>query len=317
MALKTKALKSLLTLLRLLQLLCSALILGIYSYFLAVLADRDLPIATWKQAVEGISGAAVLYLIFAVLLTCFLGGKGFFASLAILLDILFAGAFIAIAVLTRDGVDSCRGIVETPLGNGPVNSGDPGYGEKGFGFGSDNNATYAPNLGTACRLNKTVFAVAIIGAVLFLISALIQFLLARHHRREKRYGPSPDNNYTSGKTGRKFWVRKPKTTHDAELGTVNGTTTTHATHTSPAMTHSTTPAVGLATDGHHHDIRPSGDTGYTGSTVAPPGSHYNKYEGQFQPQEPTTHIGYYTAPTGTAVNPYGYDNTTRGTATNY
>ncbi len=158
------ALKSLQTILYGLTFICAALILGIYSYFLAVLADRSLPIAVWKQAVEGISGFAVLYLIFAVILTCFLGGIGFFAFLAIVLDILFVGAFIALAVLTRDGVDSCRGQVETPIGNGPANSGDPGYGRNGFGFGSDNNATYAPDLGFACRLNKVAFAAAIIGA---------------------------------------------------------------------------------------------------------------------------------------------------------
>lgn len=310
------ALKLLQTLLYLLLFICAAVILGIYSYFLSVLADRDLPIASWKQAVEGISGAAVLYLIFAILLTCFLGGKSFFAFLAIVLDILFAGAFIAIAVLTRDGVDSCTGFVETPLGDGPADSGEEGYGANGFGFGEDNNATYAPNLRTACRLNKAVFAAAIAGAVLFLISALVQALLGRHHRREKRYGPSPTNGYTSGRTGRKFWVRKPqKTTHDPEVamathGTTNGTT--HTTHT----THTTTPATGgLATDGPL-DVRPSGDTAYTGSTVSPPNASYNKYETS-APYTTPTQTAYYNATSGVSANPYGYDNNTRTTATNY
>ncbi len=155
-----------------------------------------------------------------------------------------------------------------------------------------------------------------IHSFLFLVSAIVQIWLGRHHRREKRYGPSPSNNYTSGKTGRKFWVRKPKTTttthHDTEKGHVHGahsaTTTTATTTTAPLV------AGGIGSDGHH-DIRPSGDTGYTGSTMAPPNSHYNKYEGPTN--SVPTHTGYYSAPTGTAVNPYGYDNTTRGTATNY
>lgn len=63
--------------------LCAAVILGIYSYFLATLADRNAFIANWVKAVEGISGAAVLYTIFAVVLTCCLGGISFFAFLAI------------------------------------------------------------------------------------------------------------------------------------------------------------------------------------------------------------------------------------------
>merc|ERR1712232_1202560 len=64
--------------LRILQFCCAGIALGIYSYFLSVLADRDLPIATWKKAVEGIVGAAVLYTIIAILLVLFLGGKTFF-----------------------------------------------------------------------------------------------------------------------------------------------------------------------------------------------------------------------------------------------
>lgn len=310
------ALKLLQTTLYALLFICAAIILGIYSYFLAVLADRDLPIAAWKQAIEAISGAAVLYLIFAVILTCFLGGKTFFAFLAIVLDILFAGAFIAIAVLARDGADSCRGFVETPLGDGPADSGEVGYGDNGFGFGDRKNATYAPNLEVACRMNKVVFAVAIIGAILFLISALVQLFLGRQHKKEKRYGPSPTNGYTSGKNSRKFWVRKPKktTTHDAELGTVGNGTTHHHTHTTHGTT--TTATGGLATDGPL-EVRPSGDTAYTGSTMAAPNSTYNKYQQTTPTYTTPEQTTYYAAPTGTAVNPYGYDNTTRGTATQY
>jgi hypothetical protein len=137
---------------------CAAIILGIYSYFLSVLADRDIHISQTLQAVEGISGAAVLYTIFAVLLTCFLGGKAFFALLGIILDILFAGAFIALAVLTRDGAKSCSGRVTTPLGNGPSNA------KEGFRGNNQNQITYAVSLGTACRMNTACFAVAIAGA---------------------------------------------------------------------------------------------------------------------------------------------------------
>jgi hypothetical protein len=160
MAFGGAALKALQTLLYALEFCCAAIILGIYSYFLSVLADRDVPIYTWAKAVEGLSGAAVLYTIFAVLLTCFLGGKAFFAFLGILFDLLFTGAFIALAVLTRDGSKSCSGRVKTPLGTGLSSAKQ--------GFGSANNKgdqyTYAVSLGTACTMNKACFAVAIAGA---------------------------------------------------------------------------------------------------------------------------------------------------------
>lgn len=105
-----------------------------------------------------------MYTIFAIILTCCLGGKSFFAFLAIVLDVLLCGAFIAIAIMTRDGTRSCSGNnVRSPLGSGA--SGDKaGYGNGGFGTGSNQNVTYAASYGFACRLNKVCFAVAVIGA---------------------------------------------------------------------------------------------------------------------------------------------------------
>ncbi|KAK3713646.1 hypothetical protein LTR37_008340 [Vermiconidia calcicola] len=220
--------------------LCAAIILGIYSYFLSVLADRNLRIPTWEKAVEGISGAAVLYLICAVVLTCILGGVSFFAFLAIVLDVLFFAGMIAIAVMTRDGADSCKGNVQTPLGNGAASQ-DNNFGTNGFGGDQGENITNSAHLGLACRLNTVVFAVAIIAALLFLVTAAMQVLLVRHHKKEKRYGPSPSNNYTSGYgSKRKFGFGRKKaatgtTTKDPEAG--NGEmapvqdTPYHNTHT--------------------------------------------------------------------------------------
>jgi hypothetical protein len=140
---------------------------------------------------------------------------------------------------------------------------------------------------------------------LFLFSALTQLWLARHHQREKRYGPSPKNNYTSGSGGSWFKRRRAakagKTTahKDAELGAVGG--------------------AGLAAHHLQHAdaVRTSHETGYTGTTA---GGTYTgeKYENTHAPAQPAipTNGGYYTGPTGTSVNPYGYDNTARP-ATNY
>lgn len=153
------------TLLYAIEFCCAGIILGIYSYFLAVLSNHKLPIDRQWKAVEGISGVAVLYTIFAVLLTCFLGGVSFFAFLAITLDVLFCGAFVALAVLTRQGTESCSGnnIVHTPLGAGPANAPGQGYGRNGFGTGSGETVTYLPKLSFTCRLNSASFAVSIIG----------------------------------------------------------------------------------------------------------------------------------------------------------
>ena len=186
---------------------------------------------------------------------------------------------IAIAVLTRDGASSCSGNVMTPLGNGQA-------GDRGSFNGQ---VTYAVSLRTACKLNTAAFAVSIVAAFLFIITAAMQIALVRHHKKEKRYGPSPSNNYTSGFGKRKFWQRKPKggnATRDTEMG-----------------------AGGLSAPGP--DMRPSHETGFTGSTVGNTASApYDKVDTTAH----GAHSGYYTQPQGTGVNPYGYS---QGTATNY
>ncbi|PPJ54151.1 hypothetical protein CBER1_01042 [Cercospora berteroae] len=261
---------------------CAAVILGIFSYFLATIADRNGTIFTWVKAVEGISGAAVLYTICAVVFTCCLGGISFFAFVAIVLDIAFVGGMIAIAVLTRYATDSCTGIVTTPLGTFPALSTSDGFGGE---------VTYQVSQRTACRLQKACFAVAVIGAFLFLVTAAMQIVLVRHHKKEKRYGPSPSNNYTSGFGKRKFWQRKPKNaTRDAEMAGGAG---------------------GLAVPANPNN-RASYDTG---TTVGNNAAVHDKVDNTtYAPQPATSHSGYYTQPTGTGVsNPYG----TTGTATNY
>jgi hypothetical protein len=219
--------------------------------------------------------------------------------------------------LTRHGAGSCTGIVNTPLGRGDtrLNNSD-GFGNNGIGTGQGENLTYSVSPRTACRLNTAAFAVSIIAIVLFIITALMQIVLVRKHKKEKRFGPSPANNYTSGPAKRNFWNRK-KVDKDAELGPTG-----------------TAVGGGLAA-GNAHDLRPSHETGYTGSTVAAPGDKHDKIDGAngygatTVPAAAThgAHGGYYTQPQGTGVNPYGYDNTvphaattnqyTTGTATNY
>lgn len=186
------------TTLRALEFAISALVLGIFSWYLAYLSKHHLHIPTWEKAVEGMAGGAVIYTSFAVILTCFLGGITFFAFLGLLLDILFCGAFVAIAILTKAGAKSCGSVNDSPIG-------------------LDHHVS--------CQLQRAVFAVAIAAAILFLISAALEIVLSRARKREKRYGPSPANNYTSGSGKRKFWQKKNNTNkshkhQDAELGAV-------------------------------------------------------------------------------------------------
>ncbi|KAL1647416.1 hypothetical protein SLS58_002745 [Diplodia intermedia] len=271
---------------------CAAIILGFYSYFLAVLSDRDRPIPNWQKAVEGISGVGVLYTILAIVLTPCLGGIRILAFLGMVLDVAFCGAFIAIAVLTRDGIDKCTGTVDTPLGRGNAETGE-GFGKDGFGTGDGEKFTYQASYGSACRFNKACFAVSIIGAFLFLVAALCQFWFARRVQKEKRFGPSPANNYTSGSgKGAAFWRRSKKRTpgDDSELGSFGAG--------APAAS-----AVG----GPNVDTRPSGETAYTGSTVG--GNNNNTYQPY---KQDAGYTGSYAAPAATAPtsNPYGYEKPT-------
>lgn len=135
------------------QFLCAALILGIFSYFLATLHNHDLHIATSIRAVEGISGAAVLYTLIGLLLLCCVAGLAVTSFIAMVLDVAFIGAFIYVAYTNRHGASSCRGYVDTPFGRG--NSRDTNNaGSDGF--------TALPSYRTACRLQSAALAVAII-----------------------------------------------------------------------------------------------------------------------------------------------------------
>ena len=115
--------------------------------------------------------------------------------------------------------------------------------------------------------------------------------LGRHHKKEKRFGPGPTNNYTAG-SGRKFWQRKNRKSElrDPEVATV------------PATTAATTNHAALA-PGAHHDYRPSHDTHMTGSTAYGGAPHVAD-----GPLDKTTYNapvtgGYHTAPTGTYATP--------------
>lgn len=171
------------------QFLCAALILGVYSYFLAALHNHDINSSDSVRAVEGIAGAAALYTLLALLLLCCVAGLTFTSFLAIILDVAFIGAFIYVAVANRNGAGSCDGYVDTPFGKGRAQD---------TAEGNTDGFTSLPSYRTACKLQSACLAVSIIAIIFFVLSILMEVALARHHRKEKRFGPSPHNNYTSG-----------------------------------------------------------------------------------------------------------------------
>lgn len=72
----------------------------------------------------------------------------------------------------------------------------------------------------------------------------------RRHKKEKAFGPSPGNGYTSGSEKKPpFWKRQKKTNRDAEIGAA-GVEKHH-------------------NEKHDGDLRASHDTALTGSTAAP------------------------------------------------
>lgn len=121
----------------------------------------------------------------------------------------------------------------------------------------------------------------------FLVSAALEILLSRAHKREKRYGPSPSNNYTSGYGKKRFWQKKNnknknKGMHDAELGAVG--------------------AGALVEEKHHHNnnrnsaMRPSDDTAVGDGGYGGPNTKYA------EPTLPAQTNGYTPGPQYTGDN---------------
>ncbi|KAG6026805.1 hypothetical protein E4U19_002404 [Claviceps sp. Clav32 group G5] len=130
------ALKNLLCTIRSLQLLCATLILAIFSYLLVALHEHGLQIDVDVRAVEGISGAAVLYTLINMLSQCCLAsGLGCMSPLAVVLDVGFTAGFIFVAVVNKNGAGACRGYTDSPFGRG-----------RGGGQGQLGNEASWPNM---------------------------------------------------------------------------------------------------------------------------------------------------------------------------
>lgn len=112
----------------------------------------------------------------------------------------------------------------------------------------------------------------------FFLSIFAELGLIRHRKKERAFGPSPNNGYTAGSPKRKFWQRKPKN-HNRDLEKNPDALPTHAT---PA------------------DVRTSYATDATAVGNEAP---YNKYGN-------TTAYGNQTAGTVPSTGVNGYQTTT-------
>ncbi|KAK1754770.1 hypothetical protein QBC47DRAFT_384905 [Echria macrotheca] len=175
--------------LRTIQLLCSVVILSIYSYFLAALGNHSLPIPTSVRAVEGISGFAILYTVVCIVVLCLFpraAASRPLSSLAVMvLDVAFASAFIYVASANGGASGGCSGNVNTPFGSGDAQSGKMDRGGDGF-------TSLPASLGQACRLQAACLGAGVIAIFFFVFSPLAEVALIRHNRHQRRLGnPAP------------------------------------------------------------------------------------------------------------------------------
>lgn len=150
------ALRGLQFFVRAVQFFCAAIVLAIFSYFLVTLHNHEMPIAVWLRAVEGMAGAGVLYTILAILILCCMPAHRFPSFIMMVLDVLFIGAFIYIAVANRAGASSCDGEVDTPFGKGDADTNVVGKGDGAF--------MVLPSLRQACKMQTACLAVSGIAA---------------------------------------------------------------------------------------------------------------------------------------------------------
>ena len=160
------ALRALKFFLRAVQFACAAIILSLFSYFLATLANHNLPTASWIRAVEAISGSAVLYVALSVVAAIWFASatvRPLSALVSLTLDASFGIAFIYVAAANKGGSGGCTGYVETPFGNGDADTGVV-TGTGGW--------TALPSLRQACQMQTACLAVAVVGLYVFFSHSL-------------------------------------------------------------------------------------------------------------------------------------------------
>ncbi|TGZ79768.1 hypothetical protein EX30DRAFT_396836 [Ascodesmis nigricans] len=176
--------------LRILTFILAIYIVAASGYHIQRLNSNNLSPSAELYAIIIIAGAAALYAAMTALIACFFPRGGFI--LFLLLDLIFCGGFVAIAVLLRDAVTETR---------------------CAEGVWTESGSTYDKGLDETCGVDKAAFATAVANAVFFAILALLSFFIHQNQSKNRAFGPGPDNNYSvhgSEKPGRKksIWGRR-------------------------------------------------------------------------------------------------------------
>ncbi|KAI3398905.1 hypothetical protein diail_8228, partial [Diaporthe ilicicola] len=178
------------------QFVCSVVLLGIYSYYLATMASHKMTITTNTKAIEGISAIGTFYTALGLLFVCCCAGFPLSSFIAIVLDIGLIAAYIYVAVGNRDGASSCTGSnVNTVYGSGESNA-------TPSSSGSGNSIANIPVSGLptfqiACRLETVCLAAACIACIFFALSILLEISLNRNRHRASRPIRDADGEYIS------------------------------------------------------------------------------------------------------------------------
>ncbi|KAI0113676.1 hypothetical protein GGR51DRAFT_568215 [Nemania sp. FL0031] len=170
----------LLRLTRALQFLSAVISLGIFSsrlykvYRLVNSLKTSVGVNRAFGAVEGILAAAVLYTLLAMMMTFLLrgGGPRWLRWLWVLLDILFVGAFIAVAVLTSP--------------NGGMAGPRHCYNNRDKANNNNLTGETASATDHTCNLPWGTFILAIISTILHAITAAFHEVRNRHKQRHEK-----------------------------------------------------------------------------------------------------------------------------------
>ena len=133
---------------------CSAVILAIYSYYLATLANHNMEITNDVKAVEGITAIGTVYTALGLLLICCCAGYPATSFISLVFDIGLACAYIYVAVANRAATGGCQGdSIYTVYGMGDA-SATPGGGDGGMTGVQQvtGGATRLPTYQLACQL---------------------------------------------------------------------------------------------------------------------------------------------------------------------
>ncbi|EGO61193.1 hypothetical protein NEUTE1DRAFT_120227 [Neurospora tetrasperma FGSC 2508] len=277
---------------------CAATVLALTSYFLATMANHGLDIDVHLRAVEGISGGITAYTLITILLLCCIPGQPFFSFIMMVVDVCCAGALIYVAIRNKNGASTCDGIVDTPYGKGNADTNVVDNGHGGF--------TVLPSLHHACKMETACLAVSIIGCVVFILSPFMELVLVRHRKKEKRYGPSPANDYTSG-SGRKpgfFASLRGKGSGHPDADLMNNKLPEHTSPSDVRDSYTTeqTRVGGVApgNTGAYGSYNPYNETSvgqqqHSTTAYSPPhaGNNYNKYDMSFGQQQQDIAMGQY------------------------